>query len=168
MGGRFLDKRFTIQDGFSKGQGDDSPAMFFDGDTLTVNRGAAIEGNLTATAITLNTVTAGSGAITNLRVGSSAGNNLITAVWKTTYTWNVGAIAGIYGSLSGVTSVDVAMSGATVGDVIVVSPIGSYDLGVSFFGACYSAGAVSLRAQCISTLANTVGNVPLKIVDIKI
>ena len=141
MGSRFLNKRFTVQDGFSKGPDDDSPAMFFDDSQ--------------------------NGRITRpLRINDT---DLITAIWQTIYTWNVGAITPGLGSVNAFTSVDAAMSGAAIGDLILAAAIGSIAIGLQVQGFCISANNVSLRAQYQGTTgAYTPGNIPFKIVCIKL
>ena len=164
---RNLNKRFTVMDGFQQSVG--GPQVGFEGGTLVVAAPLNVEGALAASAVTFNAGVIGSLAVTNLRVGSSVGNDLMTAMWRTTYTWNIPAIPGIVGSINAVVAADVAMSGAAVGDVILVSPIGSFAADVFLNGACYSAANVNLRARYTgSTGAYTPGNVPIKIVAIKI
>lgn len=156
MGGRFLNKRFTIQDGFAKGQGDDSPCAYFEGDTFTVTRPAAVEGDLTATGATLNSV-------------KVKGGHSVTAWWSVVATWNMGAVPGSVGSTNSVISTDVGMSGAAVGDMVFAVPVGSFALDLHWDAACYSAAVVNLRARYTgSTGAYTPGNVPFKITALKL
>lgn len=128
-----------------------------------------LAGGMTGTAVTLATVGAGSANFDNLRIGSSAGNNLLTAAWQTIYTWNMPALPGVVGSTNAVVSQDVAMSGAAIGDMVLVAPIGSMALDLHVQGFCYSAANVNLRAWYTgSTGAYTPGNVPFKIVALKL
>ena len=93
----------------------------------------------------------------------------ITNIWQTTYTWNVPAITRGIGSINERVGQDVAMSGAAVGNPILVSAIGSLDLGMILQGVCSSANNVNLRAQYTGTTgAYTPGNIPVKITCIKI
>lgn len=141
MGGRFLNKKFTIQDGFSKGPADTSPAVFFNSsDQLVVTRPAIINDT-----------------------------GLLTAIWQTIYTWNVPAITRGIGSTNERVGQNVSMSGAAIGDVILAAAIGSLDLGMIVQGACISANNVLLRAQFTGTTgAYTPGNIPFKITCIKL
>lgn len=141
MGGRFLNKRFTVQDGFSQGPGDDSPFVEF---------------NATRRLHSSDGIAVGSGQD-------------IVAIFRTVYTWNIPAIVPGTGSVNSRVAQDVVVTGAAVGDPILIAPIGSLDAGLTIFGACYSAGVVNLRAEFTGTTgAYTPGNVPVKIVDISI
>mgnify|MGYP003395803618 CR=1 FL=1 len=101
------------------------------------------------------------------RVGD--GGSPIANIWQTTYTWNVPALTSGTGSTNAVVAQDVAMSGAAVGDPVLISPIGSMAMGLLIWGACHSANNVNLRADYTGTTgAYTPGNVPIKITCIKI
>ncbi len=139
-----LNKRFTMGDGIEQSPDPNSPGVWFDESTGEWR--------------------ASSGIGVGLRP-----NQPITNIWRTIYTWNVPAIVPGTGSINSVVAQDVAMSGAVIGDPILVSPIGSFAVGLLFWGACYSANNVNLRAEYSGTVgAYTPGNVPLKIVDIQI
>jgi hypothetical protein len=169
MGSRFFNKNVAIFDGFAKGGDDGSPGVFFEGDTLVSTRPLNVEGLVTATMGIVGSFTAGPTKVTQTTIGASAGNNAITAAWKTTYTWNMGAIAGVVGSTNSVIAVDVTVSGAQVGDTVIAGVIGSLDQFVQYQAGVYSAGAVNLRAWYTGSVgALTPGNVPFKVTVIKI
>lgn len=131
------------------------------GDIHISNRPLSIEGELVAT-----TLIAGSVNLDILRVGSGSP---ISNVWAVTYTWNIPAIVPGTGSTNAIVSQDAAMSGAAVGNPVLISPIGSMAFGLLIWGACYSAGVVNLRADYGGTTgAYTPGNVPIRITCIKV
>ncbi len=152
--GRFINKQIERMDGFRSG-GDDR-AMYFEGDTGIITRPLNVEGDVTGTNLLVNAV--------QIKAGSN-----ITAAWKTVYTWNVPAIAAMnVGSINSIVSQDVAMSGAAVGDFVVAAPVGSVDTLVGWDAACYSANNIKLRAWYTGSITLTPGNVPFKILDIKL
>jgi len=139
--GRFLNKRMFFGEGLAKGGDSESPAVILEDGKVTLLGGT--------------------------KVGDGGGP--ITNIWQVIATINLGAIGGLYGTANGVIGNDVAMSGAAVGDVIVVSAIGSLALGLDYQGACYSANAINVRCSYLGTTgAYTPGNVPFKITCIKI
>jgi hypothetical protein len=146
----------TVQDGISQGQGDGSPAIFFEGDKLVSNRGANIEGDVTGTGVTAN----------SLKI---KGDQDITNIWRTTYTWNMGAIAGVVGSTNAVISVDAAMSGVALADTVIAHPVGSLDDNLHWASSVHSANNVHIKAWYTGSVgALTPGNVPFKITAIKL
>ncbi len=110
------------------------------------------------------------GGIWSLIGGARVGDGglAIANIWQTTYTWNVPAIVAGTGSTNAIVAQDVAMSGAAVGDPVLVSPIGSMAIGLLIWGLVHSANNVQLRADYGGTTgAYTAGNVPIKITCIK-
>ena len=137
--GRWLNRQVVRVDGVVKDADRDVFAAF-DGDTFQMNPGVKI-----------------------------ADGNAITAFFRTTYTWNIPAIAAInLGSINSIVTQDVAMSGASVGDFVVAAPVASINSLVGYDAACYSASNIKLRAWYTGSITLTPGNVPFKIVCIKL
>ena len=156
--GRFLNKNVRTGDGLVANNG---VGIVFDDTGAVVTGGVTAEGNVAAQ----GNVTATSALFNALQI---KGGNQLTAAWRTTYTWDIPAIGGVTGSVNGVVTQDVAMSGAAVGDLVLVAPIGSIAFGVHWDGVVHSANNVNLRARQTGTTGDyTPGNVPFKIGIIK-
>lgn len=154
--GRFLNKRVLFGHALANDGNEESPAILLDGGKVISIGSHNVEGDVTATGAVVNSL--------QIKGGAS-----VTAAWRTIYTWNIPAVPGIVGSTNAVVSQDVAMSGAAIGDAILVAPIGSMAVDLHVQGFCYSAANVNLRAWYTgSTGAYTPGNVPFKIVALKL
>lgn len=137
--GRFLDKFFIEAEGLVKSR-DRQVFAGFDGDNFQMSPGIKV-----------------------------ADGPAVTGLFRTTYTWNMGAITAMaIGSTDTIITQDVAMSGAAIGDVFFASPTASINALVGWDVACYSAEAVKLRAWYNGSITLTPGNVPFKIVCMKL
>lgn len=75
-----------------------------------------------------------------------AEGSTLTKQWGFLYTADFGNIA-VTGSITAVSAVDVAASGAAIGDTVLAVPIGSLDDKLMWGAAVFSAGNVHLTAR---------------------
>jgi len=130
----------TVSDSVAGGTREDlsGPAVFFEG------------GNIVAKA----------------PVNLGDGNAAIT-LWQTTGSVDFANMA-IAGSGTSVAAADIAMSGVAVGDLVFAVPIVSLPDRVFWNAACYSAGAVHVKALQNGSGAFDVDNVTFRIFAIKV
>lgn len=96
------------------------------------------------------------------------GSSPIKGVIQTSAVWSLPAVPGIVGSVNAVVSTDIPLTNVAVGDVVFAAPITSLALGVQWRAACYSAGAVNIRANYTGTTgAYTGGAVTWRVVALK-
>jgi hypothetical protein len=154
--GRFLNKRIWFCEGIAKSANDEAPAVFFEDGKTKVVGAAAVEGDITATGVTLNSA-------------SVKGATSLTHMWSLVATIDLAAAAGIYGSTNGFAEQDVAVSGAAIGDIILVRPVASLGHDYLVSALCLTAGAITVRSTVVGTVgAKTPGNTPFRITSIRI
>lgn len=150
---RFLGKHLLHCEGIYKGGDGDGPAVVLEGTKPTLIGGATIEGDATATGMTVNTLAfKGSAALTN--------------IWGIVASLDLGAI-GPTGSTNAVLAANTAMSGAAVGDFMMTAPVSSCNTFLMFAATCISANNVQIRAAYLGSGGLDPGVITLKVYCIK-